>query len=903
MPLSDIQLLVTRTRVPQLPLDWMARPRLSGKLVEAWRHKLVLISAPAGYGKTTLVIETLHGFKQPAGWVSLEAGDNDPGSFWTYFILALQKVRPSFGQPILNALQSHQQPPTTWVLTALINSISENQEDFTLVLDDYHNIESQAINEAVSYLVDHLPVQVHLIILSRSDPPLPLARWRVKGELAEIRAADLGFTLEEAAQFFKNVTGLCLTGPDLATLENRTEGWIAGLKMAALSLHGRKDISAYVRDFSGSNRYVLDYLAEEVLQQQPSDLKLFLLETSILERLSSPLCDAVTGRSDSQSWLARAEEANLFISPLDDERRWYRYHQLFATILSNQLAKSGPEKVQLLHQRASFWYEKQGLTREAFNHALAGGDTDRAAVLVENAAPDMLGHHQAVALLEYASCLPDALVLASPWLCIFFAWASLMANRPDMLSTMVSRVSAALAESPSAFSARSSANMQRVKGHLLSIQSFIAQSQGDTPGSIRLAEEADRILPGNELDDLLARAVNSLNLVSCHQTTGDISKSIPYLESLAEAGRKINYHYAVLAAMGSLAEIEIQLARSDRADTFCREAIEYGSHWGGACPLSSTAYAYIFLGQLNYAQHDLACALENLTKGIELGEASFNWEPVLKGYLYLAEVSAAQGNQEEAMEYLQRAAKVGPWVFVPPEVAQIPARKARLFLRGGNIAPALDWARQQEASLPLAKIPGYLQEYAYLTLIRTRLAAGEYRGLPDYLGEFVSNAERQQRISMVIEALLLKAQALDRLGQLPAAREALKRALELAEPSGYLQVFIDEGAPITGLLGTMTSVDQQFAYATKILGMMAPLAADQSGTPARTIIPGAVETLSEREIEVLRLITEGKSNKEIASALFLAVGTVKKHTNNLFGKLGVDSRTRAIARARELGIF
>jgi len=433
MATKDGQLLATKTRQPQLPLHWITRPRLSGKLREALRCKLLLISAPAGYGKTTLVIEALRDSHKPIGWISLDASENNPINFWAYFITALQNVVPTGGQPIINALQSPQPPPADWLLTNLINMITGIPDDFALVLDDYHVISSPNIHEAMQFLIEHLPPQAHLIIITRSDPPWPLARWRVKGDIAEFRAGDLSFTAEETAAFIRDITGKTLVESDLATLESRTEGWIAGIKMAVLSLQGKKDISGYIKAFSGTNRYILDYLAEEVLDQQPPDIKQFLIETSILENLSGPLCDTITERSDSQNKLHQLELANLFISPLDDERHWYRYHQLFATILRHQLAKEVPEKEQLLHLRASEWYEKEGITTEAVNHALLGNDTERAAMLVENTAPAMLGQNQAVALLEYASRIPEPIIHASPWLCVCFAWAALTANRSEIL--------------------------------------------------------------------------------------------------------------------------------------------------------------------------------------------------------------------------------------------------------------------------------------------------------------------------------------------------------------------------------------------------------------------------------------------------------------------------------------
>jgi LuxR family maltose regulon positive regulatory protein len=892
------QLLITKNHLPQLPLNLVARPRLSRKLNEAMRHRVALLSAPAGYGKTTLLTETLRESKKPVGWVSLDTSDNNPGSFWTYVIGALQNVEPGMCQPILNALQSPDPPPTNWLLAALINSISSHEDDFALILDDYHAIESQTIHEGVSFVVEHLPPQVHLVIASRVDPPLPLARWRARGEIAEIRANDLGFSIEEAAAFFKKIAGITLNEQDLATLESRTEGWIAGLKMAAFSLTGKKDISGSIKAFSGSNRYILDYFADEVLNRQPPHVRQFLVETSILERLSGPLCDAVTERSDSQSMLVQLESANLFISPLDDERRWYRYHQLFAAILRSLLAKSASELVRELHRRASTWYEKEGLTEEAIDHSLLGSDAERVVGLLENAAPFMLGQGQAAKLLDYLARIPEPLIKRSPWLCVGFAWAAIMANKQDVLLPMLSRAIESFSESPDRLSPGSRANVQRIKGHTLSIQSLIAQSKDDFPRAIQLSEEANRELPGDDIGNLLARAVNSLNLAACYQKTGDIAKAIPFLEELIAAGRETGFSYAALAAQGSLAEIEMQLSRLDRVAEICRKVIEQRTPWGGAYPLPGAALAYIVHGHLDYERNNLDGAVTHLTKGIELGEISAHLEPVLKGYLYMAELAQAQGNQESAIENIRRAENVGPWVVVPPEFHQIPAWKARLALRRSDSTAASDWARQQEISLPLSQLPGYQKEYDYLTLVRLKIATGECRGLPVYLDEFIRNAEHQGRSAAVIEALVLKALALGCIGESAEAVITLDRALTLAE---YVRVFVNEGSPMAELLRNCASGSMHADYASKLLGMMIFQSQGQSGGRAKT--PGLIEALSERELEVLKLISLGKSNKEIAFELFLAVGTVKKHTSNIFGKLGVESRTQAITRARELGII
>jgi LuxR family maltose regulon positive regulatory protein len=516
----------------------------------------------------------------------------------------------------------------------------------------------------------------------------------------------------------------------------------------------------------------------------------------------------------------------------------------------------------------------------------------------------MLGQGQAARLLRYPSRIPEPLLLGSPWLCVGFAWAALMTNNQEHLLLMLSRAVKALSESPERLSPGSRANMQRIKGHVLSIQSFVARAQGDTPRAIGLSEEATRQLPGDDPGDRVAHAVNSLNLAACYQESGEIAKAVPFLEELAAAGRTGGISYAALAAQASLAEIEMQLSRLERAAEICREAIAQGARWGGACPIPGAALAYIVDGRLKYERNDLEEAATSLRAGIELGEMSANLEPVFKGYLSMAMVVQAQGNDEAAIEYLHKAENVGPWVAAPPEFRQLPAWKSRMDLRRGGSVAASNWAREQEMSLPVSQLPRYEQELAWLTLVRVRIATGNCRELPAYLDGFIRNAEHQARTAAVIEGLVVKALAQDSSGASAEATKSLDHALSLAEPAGYVRIFVDEGAPLVTLLRRITGEGTHRNYALRLLDAM-PIQVQSQAKPAPEGVkrPGVIGPLSERELEVLRLIAAGRSNKEIASELFLAVGTIKKHTNNIFGKLGVESRTQAVARARELSIL
>jgi LuxR family maltose regulon positive regulatory protein len=698
--------------------------------------------------------------------------------------------------------------------------------------------------------------------------------------------------------------GAAVSAEDAAVLHQRTEGWVAGLKMACLSLAGSRDRSASLRSLSGANRYIFDYLADEVLQRQPARVRRFLQETSILERLCGPLCDAVTGEVGCQSLLAQLESENLFLSAMDDERRWYRYHPLFADVLRNALAASEPGSVKSLHERASRWFESEGLIDEAIDHSLLGGDGQRAVGLLEEAAPGMLGQGRAASLVRVVPRIPEPLLLDSPWLCISLAWAALMANAQDLLSSMLSRTAAALAGDPASWTPGSRGNTARIKGHFLSIQSFAARGQGDIPRAIALCEEAQRQLTGDEPGDHLAHAVNALNLASCWQESGEIARAVPFLEELAEAGRSGGFSYAALTAPASLAEIEMELGRLDRAAEACREAIERGKRFQGPGP--AAALAQVVKGRLAYQRNDLREAEACLRRGMELGTVGANREVLLKGCLAMADLAQAQGKTEEAQEHLRSAGNLGPWIATPPEVGWISAWESRLALRRGDRAPAARWAREVERSLTISGLPPYAKEPTWLTMVRVRIDAADCPDLPRYLDALIQNAERQGRMAVVIEGFLLKALALDRYGSAAEALASLDRAVSLAEPEGFIRLFADEGPPMAALLRRLAAQGTHGDFVSNLLSAMP----ETPRGPARNQEPASAgrepqlpEPLSGRELEVLRLIAAGKSNKGIAFDLCLAVGTVKKHLNNIFSKLGVESRTQALARARELDIL
>ena len=891
-------MLATKLRLPSPPVQRVQRPGLVSILKAGLDDRLVLVSAPAGYGKTTLLAEVLTGLCQPVGWVSLDEGDNDVSRFWAYLINALKTVSPEIGRSIPSLLQSHQPPPMEWMLKTLLNDIANFAAEFVIVLDDYHEIESSSIHESLGFFVEHLPPQVHFVISSRIDPPLPLSRLRVRGQLTEIRAGDLRFTPDETSDFLNRLMGLNIKGKDLRTLESRTEGWIAGLKMAGLSLKGKDDVSGFIADFSGSNRYVMDYLTEEVLNQQPPELRSFLIQTSILDRLNGSLCDAVTRNSGSEATLAELEKANLFITPLDDERRWYRYHQLFTNLLRNHLKREEPLLEPVLHLRASLWFEREGFLEKAIDHAMLAMDAPRGADLLEKASINMVGESRIAPLLSYMARFGEKLVDERPWLCVSFAWAALLANNRELLASMLGKAEAALSAHPNQFSALSQKNLHRIRGHVLAIRGYIAQAQGNTANTIAFSEESARALPA---DDLLAQSANWLNLGIAHWKTGDIAKAVRYIKEAEEVGRRAGNYYVALAAQGYLAELNIQAGELAQAADLCERAIKSGNEWGKGSPLPGTALAYVVLGQVRYEQNQLEEAATNLQRGIELGEVGYYGIPVLIGNIHLARLKLAAGDTDGALKSLEEAEKVLPQAGRAREAGQLPAWCARLALRRGDIEAAQAWVASQAAA-GNDNTPGYGSEFDYLTTTRIVLARGKAEDRLPVFTRLAGLAAAQNRTGSVIEITLLQALVLQSMGNKSEALAAIEVALQAAASRGYVRTFVDEGAPLQKLLSSYLANGKQRDYAAILLKAMAAPSAEiqQTREPAAA---GLVEPLSQRELEVLRLIAAGKSNRDIAEQLFLAIGTVKKHTNNILGKLGAESRTQAVACARQLNLI
>jgi len=888
--------------------------------------KLTLISAPAGFGKTTLVSEWIASpwhrppgqvCGRPVAWLSLDEGDSDPVRFISYLVAALQTIKAGIGEGLLAALHASQpQPPQAEaILTTLLNEITVIPERFLLILDDYHSIDSQPVDQSLAFLVEHQPPQMRLVVATREDPSLPLARLRACGQLTELRTADLRFTSAEAAEFLNHVMGLNLSAEDIAALETRTEGWIAGLQMAALSMQGRADTASFIQAFTGSHRFVLDYLVEEVLQRQPENVRSFLLQTAILDRLCGPLCDAVTGQEDGRGMLEVLERGNLFVVPLDDQRQWYRYHHLFADVLQARSMEEQPNQVSALHRRASEWYEQKDLPADAIHHALAAEDFERAADLAELAWPAWSEGSQSIAWLGWLKDLPDELVRARPVLSLSYAWAFLNSGKLEAAESRLRDVERWLepTENTSGQPEMPATKMVVVDEEqfrslpvsLATARAYHAQAIGDAPGAVKYAQRVLDLLPEGKHYE--RGAVTAL-LGLAHWTSGDLEAAY---RTFSDGLARMN-PLDIITGTFVLADIQMTLGHLHAAVSACEHALQIAIKRGEPYPIG-TEDVYSGISELHREQGDLETAAQDLAtskrlgKQIELPDWQYRW------CIAQAHLQETLGNLDRAIELLDEAERV--FVRTPlPNVRPIAASKARVWVRQGRLTEALSWAR--ERGLSVDDDLSYLREFEHITLVRALIARYKNNRVDDSIHEalgllerLLQAAEAGKRMGSVIEILVLQALAHQAQGDIPLALVSLERGLTLAEPEGYIRIFVDEGSPMAQLLSEAAARGIMPDYVDKLLAAFEGATKDErqktETAPSSFVLrpSSLIEPLSQRELEILKLIAQGLSNREISERLFLALDTVKGHNRRIYGKLQVQRRTEAIARARELGLL
>jgi len=895
-----IPLLQTKLYVPPVRPGMVSRPRLIERLNDGIRsgRKLTLISAPAGFGKTTLLSEWVAGCDRPVAWVSLDERDNDPARFWFYVITALQAVQADTGAVALAALQaSHKQrlspaPPSgggvEWIealLTGLINELAGCPGAVVLVLDDLHLITQRQNHDALVFLIGNLPPQVHLVLSTRTDPPWPLARLRARGETTELRAKDLRFTIDEASDFLNDANALELTAENVAALDARTEGWIAGLQMAALSMREYRDRTAFIESLSGTHRLILDYLVEEVLDQQPPAVQDFLLKASVLEQMTAPLCNAVIGGTDSQAILTQLDRANLFLIPLDDERRWYRYHQLFADLLRSRLGQREPDQVPALHRRASRWCESNRLICEAVSHALAAGDVERVVHLIEGNVLAMVEHGELRALERLLGALPDAAACSQPWLCVAHAWMLALTGQLDAAERLLCDDEQATGDLD-----------EHIAGHTAMIRAYAAAVSGNMLLAAEYACMALELLP---TDDLMARGWAMAHFGRTSHWTGDLETATQALTeavSISQAAGNIYVSVKVLCDLGVTHFGQGHLRKA--ADTL-RHAMQLAEKHTGrdGRPLPITGYAHNQLAEILCEWNDLEAALGHAQQGIELCKQWGQADVLAAGYLSLAEVLLAVGDTDGALDAIQSArqaaSRVSPWFRTRVDRMEALAQLAR-----GDVAAASRWAREGGLSADNEFDPS--SEPLYRTRARILIAEGRLGEALHLLGRLLEMAEAAGAAGRAVQIQVLQALALQALGQVEPALTALGRALSVAEPEGYVRTFVGEGEPIGALLRRAAARGVKVDYVRTLLDALEREA--RASEAFATTHPALVEPLTERELEVLRLLAVGLPSKEIAGTLVIAVGTVKQHLKNIYGKLEVHNRTEAANRARDLGL-
>lgn len=879
-------ILATKLYIPPLRPNVVLRPRLIERLNAGLHRKLTLISAPAGFGKTTLLSEWTLGLGRSVAWLSLDEGDNDPARFLTYLVTALQTIAANIGKGVLGLLQSPQPPPPEALLTALLNDLTTISDPFVLVLDDYHVLDAKPVDQALAFLIDHLPPHMHLVIATREDPHLPLARLRARDQVTELRATHLRFISSESAAFLNQMMGLTLSAEEIAALERRTEGWIAGLQLAALSLQGQEDATSLIASFTGSHQYVLDYLMEEVLGQQSERIQTFLLHTSILDRMSGPLCDAVVldSATPGQATLEELERANLFLIPLDNERRWYRYHHLFADLLRLRLHQSlssspaiAQSQVNELHLRASQWLEDQGLTMEAFHHAAAANDVERAERLIEGKSIPRHLPGAVTTVLSWLGSLPRTVLDARPSLWVKYAMLLLVSARMASVEEKLQAAESALQGS------NLDDRTRDLIGQIAAIRATLALTpyQPET-----VLAQSRRALEYLDPENLLSREIAHWTLGAAYQLQGDRAAARgAYTEVIENSQASEDIFATIMATMclGILQEVDNQLHLA--VQTYQRVL-----QLAGDQPLPHLCEAHLGLARVLYEWNDLEAAEQHRRQSLHLSrQCGHEVEYSIACEVFLARLSLARGEVSDAAALLAEASQSAQQHNIVSRMPEIAAVQVLTFLRQGSLSAAAHLAQAHE--LPLSQA-------------RVHLAQGNPSTALAVLSAWRKQVEAKDWKDEQLKVMVLQAVAARAHGEKDQALHLLVDALAMAEPAGFIRLFLDEGLPMASLLSEAMALGRMPDYIRKLLTAWEAEKQQSENTsspppPAQPLL----EPLSERELEVLRLVAAGLSNQEISERLFLVLGSVKGHTHKIFGKLGVQRRTEAIARARELGLL
>jgi len=872
MPIS---ILKTKIHIPSPRSNLISRTRLLQKLDAGLYRKLTLISAPAGFGKTTLLSEWVKDCQYPIAWISLDEGDNDLNRLYRHFVAALQTIpelkAAHIGEAGLAALQSNLTSSKELLITSLINDIDENAPPFVIVLDDFHEIHAVQVNEMLRFLVDNLPATMHIFLSGRADPTWSLARLRIGEQLIEIRADDLRFTLEEGKAFLNTIMNLDLSVEDVAALDARTEGWIAGLQMAALSMQGRKDKTDFIHSFSGSHHYVLDYLIEEVLKQQPAVIQEFLFKTSILERMNASLCDALTGRNDSRSILSQLDSDNLFLIHLDDERIWYRYHHLFGDLLRKRLRQELKYSGKNLHRVASLWFEENGLIRDAMTHVLKAKDFDRAAELIEEVGWATFTRGEMSTIIRWITVLPRNQLELKPRLKVLYAWAMAKSGRLDEVETSLQSV-----------------DPQTMQGEVAAVRAYLAGVHGNLPQAVALAQIALDDLPE---ENLSMRAIVNQNLGVAYHWSGAPIAAIQTLTKAVELTRLADQKFQTVTTLSILGRAHEMQGSLHKAFEIYQNAIDLATD-ASQQPVPFAGMAHVGMAGVFYEWNDLAGAKQHAEEGIRLSKMGGFVVYQIFGNAILTKVYEAKGDHEQANEMLQKAIWMGQGSEYDLVLALVEETQVRFWLRQNNISAASDWAQVHLADcVDNLDAAGEIEQ---ITIAQVFAAQGKFNDALDLLAQLLEAAREANRLENVLKIWILQAMIYQSQQKIDSAMYVFEQALSFAESEGYTRIFIDHGEPMEHLLRSALTK----GIAPNLVARLLEKSEEDSASSQVLIDP-----MSERETEVLRLIVAGLSNQEIAEELTIAESTVKTHINHIYSKLNVTSRTQAVANARELKLL
>lgn len=862
-------ILHTKLHIPPLRASFVFRQRLIDKLNAEPDARLTLISAPAGYGKTTLVIAWLQKLQTKSALLSLDESDNDPKRFLVYLFAALRQIDTGIGRAVEGMLHAPQPPPGEAILTALVNELASVAQPFILILDDYHVIHTNSIHQQLNFLVDHQPAQMHLVVITREDPPLPLARLRARGQMVEIRQEDLRFSLEECADFLDQEIGPKLSPPDIAALEHRTEGWAAGLHLAALSMQGRADLPGFIEAFTGSSHYVLDYLIEEVFKQQSAETQDFLLKTSILDRLTGSLCDAVAARTGSRSILEHLEHANLFIIPLDQSCTWYRYHHLFGELLRQRLHTTETISENALHRLACQWFVTEGLFPEAIQHALSGADWEQAAELIQDNSEILLRRGELVTLLGWLKALPEQVVCKHPQLCRDYGW----------VLTLTGQLAAAAPYLECAEQALQGDN-ERL-GQILVAQAYLARTRGEYPQAIALSKKALAFIRES---DTLNRGLVTFTLGFSYFSAGNLAEAEQALLEACQEARSSGNDFARLTALGLLSVIQKNQGKLHKAAEFCRQALQEAQ----GSPVA--AQVQEFLADILFEWNDLENAADQLVQALRASQYTGNRAIQLEILRAMVRLKQAQGDIPAALHALRELHQLVQESDSALLHAFVATAHAEFALRQGDLPSASHWMQQMTAGVD----PAALGLQYGLMQARLLLAQGKQTKAGEMLAGLYEAVSRVGLVSSMIEVRALQAMA----ATLPDdGLHFLEDALEQAQSEGFIRTFVDKGEPIRVQLERLKSQGGKLkAYILKVLAEFG----ETDGVSKSQLL---VELISERELEILRLLAVGLSNRAIAERLVISVGTTKSHVHHILEKLGCDSRMQAVAKTRELGLI